>query len=54
MADLVARSRPAYSLLISNHFKVVCLFCLLGLALAAALVPMIAPETLNWTLSHIE
>ena len=54
MADLVARSRPAYSLPISNHFKVVCLFCLLGLALAAALVPMIAPETLNWTLSHIE
>jgi len=27
---------------------------LLGLALAAAFAPMIAPETLNWTLSHIE
>jgi hypothetical protein len=54
MADLVARSRPAYSLLISNHLKVVCLFCLLGLAVAAAFVPMITPETLNWTLSHIE
>jgi hypothetical protein len=54
MSDLVARSRPAHSLLVSSDFKVVCLFCLLGLALAAALVPMIAPETLNWTLSHIE
>jgi hypothetical protein len=54
MADLVARSRPSYSLPISNHFKVVCLFCLLGLVLTAALVPMIAPETLNWTLAHIE
>ena len=47
MSDLVARSHPAYSLFISTHFKVVCLFCLLGLALAAALIPMIAPETLN-------
>ena len=54
MSDLVARSRPAYSLFLSTNFKVVCLFCLLGLAFAAALVPMIAPETLNWTLSHIE
>ena len=53
MADLVARSRPAYSLPLSTNFKVVCLFCLLGLSLAAALVPMIAPETLIWTLSHI-
>jgi hypothetical protein len=27
---------------------------LLGLALAAALIPMLAPEDLNWVLSHIE
>ena len=54
MADLVARSRPAYSLPLSTNFKVVCLFCLLGLALSAAVAPMIAPETLNWTLSHIQ
>ena len=54
MSDLVARSHPAYSLLISTHFKVVFLFCLLGLALAAALIPMLAPEDLNWVLSHIE
>ena len=54
MSDLVARSHLAYSFLISTHFKVVCLFCLFGLALTAALVPMIAPDTLNWTLSHIE
>jgi hypothetical protein len=54
MSDLVACSRPAYSLLFSTHFKVVCLFCLLGLALAAALIPMLALEDLNWVLSHIE
>jgi hypothetical protein len=55
MSDLVARSHhSAYSPLISTHFKAVCWFSLLGLALAAALIPMIAPETLNWVLSHIE
>ena len=54
MSDFVARPHVAYSLLVSIDFKVVCLFCLLGLALAAAIVPMIAPETLNWTFSHIE
>ena len=54
MSDLVARSHPAYSLLISTHFKVVFLFSLLGLALAAALIPILAPEDLSWVLSHIE
>jgi hypothetical protein len=54
MSDFVAHPHVAYSFLVSTDFKVVCLFCLLGLALAAALVPMIAPETLNWTFSHIE
>jgi hypothetical protein len=54
MSGLVARPHAAYSLPVSTHFKVVCLFCLSGLALAAVLIPMIAPETLNWVLSHIE
>jgi hypothetical protein len=54
MSDLVARSHHTYLLRASTHFKVVCLFCLLGVALAAAIVPMIAPENLNWVLSHIE
>jgi hypothetical protein len=52
--DSVVRSHSIYSLLLPTHFKVVCLFCLLGLALAAAIIPMIAPENLNWVLSHIE
>jgi hypothetical protein len=43
--DLVARSHSIYSLLPPTHFKVVCLFCLLGLALAAAIIPMIARRT---------
>jgi len=42
MSDLAARF--AYSPLLSTAFKVVCLFCVLGLALSVAIVPMIAPE----------
>jgi hypothetical protein len=52
MSDLAARF--VYSPLVSTAFKVVCLFCVLGLALSVAIVPMIAPEYLAWVLSHIE
>jgi hypothetical protein len=52
MTDLAARL--VYSPLLSTAFKVVCLFCVLGLALSVAIVPMIAPEYLAWVLSHIE
>jgi hypothetical protein len=52
MSDLAARF--IYSPLLSTPFKVVCLFCLLGLLLSAVIVPMIAPEHLVWVLSHIE
>jgi hypothetical protein len=38
--------------LLSTPFKIVCLFCVLGLMLTAAIVPMIVPEDLTW--SHIE
>jgi hypothetical protein len=52
MSDLAARF--VYSPLLSTPFKIVCLFCVLGLMLTAAIVPMIAPEDLTWVLSHIE
>ena len=41
MSDLAAR--VVYSPLLAAAFKVVCLFCVLGLALSVAIVPMIAP-----------
>jgi hypothetical protein len=52
MSDFIARSWYAYSSLLPTHFKIVCLFGLLGLALAAAVIPTIAPENLSWVLSH--
>jgi hypothetical protein len=52
MSDLAARF--VYAPLLSTPFKVVCLFCVLGLALSAVIIPMIAPEHLTWVLSHIE
>jgi hypothetical protein len=54
MSDLVARSRKIYFPTLSTSITVVFLFCLLGLAIAAAIVPMIPPKDINWVLSHIE
>ena len=52
MSDLAARF--VYSPLLSTGLKVVCLFCVLGLALSAVIIPLIAPEEISWVLSHIE
>jgi hypothetical protein len=52
MSDLAARS--TYSPLLSTPFKVVCLFCLVGLLLAAVIMLITAPEQLTALLSHIE
>jgi hypothetical protein len=54
MSDFIARSWYAYSSLLPTHLKIVCLFGLLGLALAAAVIPTIAPENFSWVLSHIK
>jgi hypothetical protein len=52
MSDLAARS--TYSPLLSTPFKIVCLFCLLGLLLATVIMLITAPEHLTWVLSHTE
>src|SRR5262249_32600617 len=52
MSDLAVRF--VYSPLVSTGLKVLCLFCVLGLALSAVIVPLIASEHLTWVLSHIE
>jgi hypothetical protein len=52
MSDLAARF--VYSPLVSTSLKAVFLVCVLGLALSAVIVPLVAPEHLTWVLSHIE
>ena len=54
MSDFVVRTRAVYRLVPSTSFKVVCLFSLLGLAVSAVLLALIAPDRLAWILSHIE
>ena len=54
MSHLAARSSKTYPLFPSSSFTVVGLFCLLGLVITAAMVPMIPPEDISWVLSHIE
>jgi hypothetical protein len=50
MSELPAR----YSPLLSSTFKAVCLFCLVGLLLAAVIMLMIAPEHLTWMLAQVD
>src|SRR5262245_7555073 len=52
MSDLAARF--VYAPLLSTSFKVVCAFCVFGLALSAVIIPMVAPEYMVWVLSYIE
>ncbi|HKF11827.1 MAG TPA: hypothetical protein VKB89_24405 [Xanthobacteraceae bacterium] len=52
MSELAARF--VYAPLLSTSFKVVCAFCVFGLALSAVIIPMVAPEYMVWVLSHIE
>jgi uncharacterized membrane protein len=54
MSDLAARSRKIHLPVPSTSITVVCLFCLLGLVITAAIVPMIPLEDISWVLSHIE
>jgi hypothetical protein len=54
MSDLVVRSNATYPLFLSTSFRVVCLVCLLGLAVSAVVLPTVAPEEISWVLSHIE
>jgi hypothetical protein len=54
MPDLAARSRKINLPVPSISITVVCLFCLLGLAITAAIVPMIPLEDISWVLSNNE
>jgi hypothetical protein len=54
MPDLAARSRKINLPVPSISITVVCLFCLLGLAITAAIVPLIPLEDISWVLSHNE
>ena len=54
MSDLAARSRKIHLPVPSTSITVVCLFCLLGLVITAAIVPMVPLEDISWVLSHIE
>jgi hypothetical protein len=59
MSDLAARptlprTSATFSEIISTPLAVVLLFCLLGLAISAALLPSFAPEEVSAVLSRLE
>ena len=59
MSDLAARPSIApvgltYRETVSTPLALVPLFCLLGLAISAALLPLFASEEISWVISHLE
>jgi len=48
-----ADARPAKRFKLIPSFEAVCLFCAIGLALAAIIFPMMPPETLEWVMAHV-
>jgi hypothetical protein len=54
MSEFVLRSSATDSLILSTSFKSVCVVCLLGLLLAATIIPLLEPEHMAWVLAHIE
>ncbi len=54
MSDLAARSSKTISPVPFDLLHGRMLFCLLGLVITAAIVPMIPPQDISWVLSHIE
>jgi hypothetical protein len=60
MSDLAAHpataARPSatYSEMFSTPLAIVLLFCLLGLAISAAILPSFAPDEISAVLSHLE
>ena len=47
------QATPAKRLKLAPSFEAVCLFCAIGLALTAIIIPMLPHETLEWAMTHI-
>jgi hypothetical protein len=59
MSDLAVRSTTArdgasYSEVLSTPLAVAFMFCVVGLAISAVLLPLFAPEEISWVISHLE
>jgi hypothetical protein len=40
--------------ILSPSLLAMCLFCLIGLAISAAVIPHLPPEGFGWTVAHLE
>jgi hypothetical protein len=54
MSHVATSPNRIYSFEFSNGFEPICLFCLLGLLLSAAILPLVPAEQLSWLMLHIE
>jgi hypothetical protein len=49
----VVHVRPQRRFKLVPSLEAVCLFCAIGLALAAIIIPMLPREALEWALAHL-
>jgi hypothetical protein len=49
----VVHTRTERRFKIVPSVEAVCLFCAIGLALSAIIIPMLPPEALEWVLTHL-
>ena len=54
MYDVSVDSEGRLGLLLPRTVKVAYLFCLLGLAISAAVLPHYSPDDVTWVMTHLE
>lgn len=54
MSTLSAASKRSVLPSLPASILVLCLFCLLGLSISAAVLPMYSPADVTWAMAHLE
>ena len=54
MSEIIIESPRNRAMPLPVDVRVVLLFCLFGLAISAAILPLFTPDDVAWVLSHIE
>jgi flagellar motor switch protein FliG len=54
MYDVPVDSKARLGLSLPSTVKVAYLFCLLGLAISAAVLPHYSPDDVTWIMTHLE
>jgi len=54
MSEIIIDSPSNRATPLSIDVRILLLFCLFGLAISAAILPLFTPDDVSWVVSHIE